>query len=262
MERHYATGTASISMLDPLLAHDIAAQGPRRSGLRVAMPALPLQVDRPPAPEPATWRDRSPQVMPPSVSTSATDAELLTRLALGDERVLSELYDRHSATVYGLARAIVREPADAEEVVAEAFAQMWRTAGSFDPARGSALAWVTTIARTRALDLIRAQRRRARVLDDAVLTADDAIATAPAGGDTPDRNVERAEARELVRRSLAELPAPQRRILELAYFGGMSQSEIAEFLKEPLGTVKTRMRAGLEKLRTALRPIMGSEALP
>jgi RNA polymerase sigma-70 factor (ECF subfamily) len=201
--------------------------------------------------------------MPQSLSTSATDAELLKRLALGEERALGDLYDRHSATAFSLARAIVRDVADAEEVVAETFAQMWRTAASFDPGRGSVAAWVTTIVRTRALDLIRAQRRRARVLDDAVLTAeDDAIAGVPSGGDTPDRDVERAEARELVRRSLADLPTAQRRVLELAYFGGMSQSEIAEFLKEPLGTVKTRMRAGLEKLRNALRPIMGSEALP
>ncbi len=229
------------------------------------MPARSLQVDRPPpqAPQPATWRGHSPQVMPQGLSTSATDAELLKRLALGEGRSLGELYDRHSATAYSLARAIVHDAADAEEVVAEAFAQMWRTAASFDPDRGSVVAWVTTIVRTRALDLIRAQRRRARVLDDAVLTAnDEAIAGAAAGGDTPDREVERAETRALVRRSLADLPAPQRRVLELAYFGGMSQSEIAELLKEPLGTVKTRMRAGLEKLRTALRPIMGSEALP
>jgi len=201
--------------------------------------------------------------MPQNLSTSGTDAELLKRLALGEERALGDLFDRHSATAFSLARAIVRDAADAEEVVAEAFAQMWRTAASFDPSRGSVAAWVTTIVRTRALDLIRAQRRRARVLDDAVLTAeDDAIAGVPSGGDTPDRDVERAEARELVRRSLADLPTAQRRVLELAYFGGMSQSEIAEFLKEPLGTVKTRMRAGLEKLRNALRPIMGSEALP
>lgn len=200
--------------------------------------------------------------MPQHLSTSATDAELLKRLALGDERDLGELYDRHSATAYSLARAIVRDAADAEEVVAEAFAQMWRTAASFDAGRGSVAAWVTTIVRTRALDLIRAQRRRARVLDDAALSADEAIAGAPSGADTPDRDVERAEAAALVRRSLADLPVPQRRVLELAYFGGMSQSEIAEHLKEPLGTVKTRMRAGLEKLRNALRPIMGSEALP
>ena len=228
------------------------------------MPSRSLQVDRPPqAPQPGTWREHSPPVMPQHLSTSATDAGLLKRLALGEDRALGELYDRHSATAYSLARAIVRDPADAEEVVAEAFAQMWRTAASFDAGRGSVAAWVTTIVRTRALDLIRAQRRRARVLDDAALTADDEVITgAPSSADTPDRDVERAEAAALVRRSLAELPAPQRRVLELAYFGGMSQSEIAELLKEPLGTVKTRMRAGLEKLRNALRPIMGSEALP
>lgn len=250
-------------MIDPLFANDMAAQP--LPGLRVAMPSGSLQVDRasPPASQPAKWREYSPQVMPQNLSTSATDAELLRRLALGEERALSELYDRHSATAYSLARAIVRDVADAEEVVAEAFAQIWRSAASFDPLRGSVLAWITTIVRTRALDLIRAQRRRARVLDDAVLTGDEeSIVGVPSSGDTPDRDVERAEARELVRRSLGELPAPQRRVLELAYFGGMSQSEIAEFLKEPLGTVKTRMRAGLEKLRTALRPILGSEALP
>ncbi len=203
-------------------------------------------------------------MMPPSLSINVTDAELVARLALGEERALGELYDRHSAVAYGLARAIVHDAADAEEVVADCFAQMWRTAATFDPSRGSVAAWVTTIVRTRALDLIRAQRRRARVLDDAALLTEEegAAAGTPTPSDTPDRDLERAEARELVRRSLAELPAPQRRVLELAYFGGMSQSEIAEFLSEPLGTVKTRMRAGLERLRTALRPIMGAEVLP
>jgi RNA polymerase sigma-70 factor (ECF subfamily) len=210
-------------------------------------------------------RDPSPPTMPPSLSTNVTDADLVARLALGEERALGELYDRHSAVAYGLARAIMRDAADAEEVVADCFAQMWRTAATFDPARGSVAAWVTTIVRTRALDLIRSQKRRARVLDDALMLTEEegpGAAGTPTPGDTPDRDLERAEARELVRRSLAELPAPQRRVLELAYFGGMSQSEIAEFLSEPLGTVKTRMRAGLEKLRAALRPIMGAEALP
>jgi RNA polymerase sigma-70 factor (ECF subfamily) len=199
------------------------------------------------------------------LSTTVTDAELVARLALGEEQALGELYDRHGAVAYGLARAIVRDAADAEEVVADCFAQLWRTAATFDPARGSVAAWVTTIIRTRALDLIRAQRRRARVLDEAAMLTEEesgGAAGTPSPSDTPDRDVERAEARELVRRSLAELPAPQRRVLELAYFGGMSQSEIAEFLSEPLGTVKTRMRAGLEKLRTMLRPILGAEALP
>jgi RNA polymerase sigma-70 factor (ECF subfamily) len=247
----------------PIFANDFAASGV--PSIRVATPTRPLQVDRPPSAPPPSQPASSSQVMPPSVSTRATDAELVARLASGDDAALAELYDRHSGVAFGLARAIVRDSADAEEVVADCFAQMWRTAPSFDPSRGSVAAWVTTIVRTRALDLIRAQRRRARVLDDAAVFAEEegsGTSGMPAPGDTPDRDVERSEARELVRRSLAELPAPQRRVLELAYFGGMSQSEIAEFLSEPLGTVKTRMRAGLEKLRTALRPIMGAEALP
>jgi RNA polymerase sigma-70 factor (ECF subfamily) len=249
----------------PIFANDFAAAGV--PSLRVATSSQPLQVDRPHQ-HPASHSLSSPQVMPPSptsLSTTATDADLVARLSSGEERALAELYDRHSAVAYGLARAIVRDATDAEEVVADCFAQMWRTAASFDSSRGSVAAWVTTIVRTRALDLIRAQRRRARVLDEAaVITEEEGGSGAgmPAPSDTPDRDVERAEARELVRRSLAELPQPQRRVLELAYFGGMSQSEIAEFLKEPLGTVKTRMRAGLEKLRTALRPILGAEALP
>ncbi|HJU75859.1 MAG TPA: sigma-70 family RNA polymerase sigma factor [Gemmatimonadaceae bacterium] len=200
--------------------------------------------------------------MPATLPTSATDADILARLALGEERALGELYDRHSGVAYSLACAIVRDETDAEEVVADCFAQIWRTAATFDPARGSVAGWITTIVRTRSLDLLRAQRRRARVLDDAAILNDDESATTPSTGDTPDRDVERSEARELVRRSLAELPGPQRQVLELAYFGGLSQSEIAAQLSEPLGTVKTRMRAGLEKLRNALRPIMGSEVLP
>lgn len=246
-------------MFDPLprfaFAQEYAVPGPN---LRVAMPPGPLQLDRPVA-----RREASPHGIPQPLPTSVTDAELIARLALGEDRALAELYDRHSPVAFSLARAIVRDVADAEEVVADCFAQMWRTAATFDPGRGSVVAWVTTIVRTRALDLIRAQRRRARVLDDAVVMGEDErVAATPSAGDTPDRDLERAEARDLVRRSLADLPDVQRRVLELAYFGGMSQSEIAEFLSEPLGTVKTRMRAGLEKLRNALRPLMGSEALP
>lgn len=247
-------------MFDPFARLAFAQEyaGARASSLRVAMPPRPLQLDRP-----ATRREASPHVIPQPLPTSVTDAELIARLALGEERALAELYDRHSTVAFSLARAIVRDVADAEEVVADCFAQMWRTAATFDLRRGSLVAWVTTIVRTRALDLIRAQRRRARVLDDAVVMGEDErVAATPSAGDTPDRDLERAETRELVRRSLADLPDAQRRVLELAYFGGMSQSEIAEFLSEPLGTVKTRMRAGLEKLRIALRPIMGSEALP
>ena len=189
--------------------------------------------------------------------TPTPDRVLVARMAAGDERALGELYDRHAATAYALAMAIVGERADAEEVVADAFAQVWRTSAQFDPARGSVPAWLATITRTRALDLLRARGRRARAIDRAAAAADGGLAAPLAEtGDMPDRGVERAEARRLVTRSLAELPEPQRRVLELAYFGGLTQSEIAAALQEPLGTVKTRIRAGLEKLRGSLAPLL------
>ncbi len=159
---------------------------------------------------------------------------------------------------YSLAIAILRDAPDAEEVVAEAFAQVWRTAASFDLSRGSVAAWISTIVRTRALDLIRSQRRRARMLDRAEsLTEEGASPGLSSGAPAADRGVEVAEAQGLVRRALDDLPPPQRVVLELAYFGGLSQSEIAERLGEPLGTVKTRMRSGMEKMRNVLGPRLG-----
>jgi RNA polymerase sigma-70 factor (ECF subfamily) len=175
-------------------------------------------------------------------------------MAAGDERALGELYDRHGATVYALARAIVGERADTEEVVADAFGQAWRTAAQFDPSRGSVAAWLATIARTRALDLVRARGRRSKALARAAQESDAGFAAPLSAGAAPDRDVEQHEAQELVTRSLSELPAPQRQVIELAYFGGLSHSEIAAELHEPLGTVKTRLRAGMEKLRDVLRP--------
>src|SRR5712692_6644108 len=185
------------------------------------------------------------------------DCVLVERVAGRDERALGDLYDRHGAPVYSLALAIVGERADAEEVVADSFGQAWRTAEQFDPARGSVTAWLATITRTRALDLVRARGRRARALTRAAVGNSEGLA-APiaAAGEAPDRGVERQEARRLVERSLAELSETQRRVIELAYFGGLTQTEIAAELQEPLGTVKTRMRAGLEKLRGSLVPLL------
>jgi RNA polymerase sigma-70 factor (ECF subfamily) len=144
-------------------------------------------------------------------------------------------------------------------VVADAFSQVWRSASTFDASRGSVVAWLSTIVRTRALDLIRSQKRRARVLDEAATMSDETGSPGlSTGSEPPDRAVEVAEAQVLVRRSLSALPVAQRQVLELAYFGGLSQSEIAAHLSEPLGTVKTRMRAGMEKLRHALQPLIGA----
>jgi RNA polymerase sigma-70 factor (ECF subfamily) len=189
------------------------------------------------------------------------DSTLVSRAAGGDERALGELYDRYGAMAYSLACAVVGEPADAEEVVAEVFAQVWRSAAGFDPARGSVAAWVATICRTRALDLVRSRKRRARVVEEAALMSDEgeSLVFAPSF-ESADRSAELTEASAIVRRSLADLPAEQRRVIELAYFGGLSQSEIAAQLSQPLGTVKTRMRSGMEKLRQALRPLMEAGA--
>jgi len=188
------------------------------------------------------------------------DRDLVWRMAAGEERALGALYDRHARTVYALAQAVVGERADAEEVVADAFGQAWRSAAEYDPLRGSVGGWLTTIARARALDLVRRRGRRGRAYQRAAQAADGGLAAPVAMPEPPDRGVERAEAGALVRRALAALPDAQRRVIELAYFGGLSQSEIAAELAEPLGTVKTRMRAALEKLRAVLRPLAGEGA--
>ena len=187
----------------------------------------------------------------------APDRALVERMAAGDERALGELYDRHGGMSYSLALAIVREGADAEEVVTDAFGQVWRSAPQYDPGRGSVAGWLATITRTRALDLVRARGRRTRAIERAAQADPDGLASPLGRGtDRPDQGIERQEARRLVARSLGELPDPQRRVIELAYFGGLSQSEIANELQEPLGTVKTRMRAGMEKLRGSLAQLL------
>lgn len=189
------------------------------------------------------------------------DHHLVSRMSEGEDAALGELYDRYGKTLYALALAIVREPADAEEVVVDAFGQAWRQAGAFDPLRGSVGAWLATIARSRALDTVRARGRRARAHERAAQLSDEGLATPVAAlGPDPARGAERGEARRLVTEALAGLPEPQRVAIELAYFEGLSQSEIAARLAEPLGTVKTRMRAGMEKLRGLLSPLLEGAA--
>jgi RNA polymerase sigma-70 factor (ECF subfamily) len=189
------------------------------------------------------------------------DSQLVSRMAAGEDAALGDLYDRYGRTVYALALAIVREPADAEEVVVDAFGQAWRSAVSFDAARGSVGAWLATIARTRALDTVRARGRRARAHERAALLSDDGVAAPIATtGSDPSRAVELGDARRLVSQALAVLSSPQRVAIELAYFEGLSQSEIAERLSEPLGTIKTRIRAGMEKLRGLLGPLVEGAA--
>lgn len=193
----------------------------------------------------------------PPHSGAEHDLALLERAVGGDERALGAIYDRHGATVYALAKAIVKSNADAEDVVAAVFAQLWRSAAQYDPARGALGAWLCTITRTRALDLLRSRKRREHAMEAASRADDDGLALPlSSSGPAPDAGPEIEESRALITRSLQALPEAQRRVIEMAYFGGLSQSEIAAELSEPLGTVKTRMRAGMEKLRQALGPML------
>ncbi len=198
--------------------------------------------------------NRSPVRLSPSADV--TDGALVARAAGGDERALGLLYDRYGAVLYAVAYRVVGGRADAEEVVVDAFAQVWRDAPRFEAGRGSVAGWLTTIARSRALDLVRARSRRERAVGAAGAAADRQDAP-PAMGDLladPAASLDQDERRRQVRRALDGLSPSQRQAIELAYFEGLSQSEIAERLQQPLGTVKTRVRLGMEKLREALRP--------
>lgn len=167
--------------------------------------------------------------------------ELIRRMADGDRGAFAPFYDRFAPLVYPLVLRIVREPADASDVLQEVFWEAWQVAGAYDPARGSPEAWIITRARSRAIDRVRSVRRRGETF---VAPLDEAMAPAE-----PEDAAERAEDRGTVQNALGRLPLAQREVIELAYYGGLTQSEIAERLKQPLGTIKTRIRLGLERLR-------------
>ncbi len=192
--------------------------------------------------------------IPPVNSSPAADADdlsLVSAMAGGDESAASVLYDRHSAVMYGLALRMVGEAADAEEVVLDAFAQAWRDAARYDLTRGTVVGWLTTITRTRALDLIRARGRRARMTESAGTQLDEPAAMGE-GFRSPDAGIDEADRALAVASALNELPMAQRRAIELAFFEGLTHPEVAERLREPLGTVKTRIRLGMHKLRDML----------
>lgn len=189
----------------------------------------------------------------PLAAQSGDDAAIIGRIADGDESALALLYDRWAQAVYSLVAHLLKDADGAEDVVEETFWQAWQRASSYDPTRGTVRTWLLTIGRSRALDRLRSRKRNR---EDAT---DDLSRVREPHAD-PLQEAEGQERRQRVYSALAELPDEQRSAIELAYFRGLSQSEIAEFLGQPLGTIKTRMRLGMQKLRDRLIGLRESRA--
>jgi RNA polymerase sigma-70 factor, ECF subfamily len=173
------------------------------------------------------------------------DVALLTSIAGGDEQALAQLYDRYRGILFGLLVRILNSREEAEDVLQEVFLQVWRQAAHFDEKRGKPFTWLVTLARSRGIDRLRSLAARDRVAQASAREASEEVSDAAI-------DTFRSEQRELVTSVLAQLPEEQKRPLELAYYDGLTQSEIAAKLGAPLGTVKTRMRSGMIKLRELL----------
>ncbi len=180
--------------------------------------------------------------------TAADDVAAVKRAARGDDAALAELYDRHGRFVFSLALRIVRDSGEAEDVTQDVFVQLWRQAARFDVERGNVVAWLCTMTRTRAIDLLR--RRRVRADTNAPVEAHMAEPTDAAP--RQDVVVEWSERASTIRSAVDSLPLLQRLAVELAFYDGLTHSEIATHLEVPLGTVKTRVRQGLLKIRDHL----------
>jgi RNA polymerase sigma-70 factor (ECF subfamily) len=177
------------------------------------------------------------------------DRSLVGRVSAGDERALAELYDRHGGSLYAVAFRVLGTTRDAEEAVTEAFAQAWRESSRFDAGWGSVAAWLVTIIRARSLDAARGTGRRPQP------AVADPRAGSGAGAGTPEGMAVFGERHRLVREAVDQLTPAQREAIEMALYGGLTQSEIADQLQVPPGTVKSRLRLGMQKLRETLGPL-------
>lgn len=171
--------------------------------------------------------------------TSSNDPELLARMAAGDDGALAELYDRHAPAALALAARVLGDRTEGEDVLQTVFLNLWKNAGRFDPARGSVLSWVLSSVRNASIDRIRRRQAHDRAVREA---------PAPTGGTAAKSSDTGRRAAALIDR----LPPDQREAIEMAYFQGLTQSEIAQRLGQPLGTIKTRLRLGMMKLREGM----------
>jgi RNA polymerase sigma-70 factor, ECF subfamily len=187
--------------------------------------------------------------VPSGPTDRARDRDLLARVARGDVAALRSLYDQHAPRAITIAYRILRNREEAEDIVQETFLEVWRRAAQFDPGRGGAVAWVVTIARSRAIDRLRARSIAGRTIASA---AEEAEAMSPVAPPTPALEAERRRDERRIADALGALPPAQRRTIELAYFEGLSQSEIAARTGCPLGTVKMRVKLAMAKLAALL----------
>ena len=180
------------------------------------------------------------------------DEELMQRLQYRDLAAFRALYERYGNLVYSTCLRVVRDNQIAEDMVQEIFLRIWRKPDSFAPQRGRFVTWLTSVTRNRAVDEIRSRNRRFR---HETASPEEQERELP-GKETndPALTAEMSDQRRLILNAMADLPAEQREVIELAYFGGLTQQEISERLSQPLGTVKTRIRLGMQKLRVALTP--------
>jgi len=186
-------------------------------------------------------------VRPDPAGTDADDVALIEAMAGGDRTALDGLYDRHASTLLALALRILRNRGEAEDLLHDVFLEVWRAAKDYDTSRGRVRTWLVIRMRSRALDVVKSARMARRTDDDTVVAQ--VVAT-----DDPSASTDQAR----VRAALGEVPADQRAVLELAYFEGLSCSEIADKIAVPIGTVKSRLAAGLSKLRLTLAPPPGA----
>ena len=184
-------------------------------------------------------------------TAQATDEELVALLATRDIEAFETLYDRYGTLVYSTVLRVVKDVHLAEDTSQEVFLRIWRRSDRYIPERGRFVSWLLSVARNEAVDQVRSRGRRWRH----EVTSEEPERVLPAGDShDPALMAELADERQRVRQVLAKLPAEQRKAIELAYFGGYTQQEIAALLSEPLGTVKTRIRLGMQKLRVLLTP--------
>lgn len=187
---------------------------------------------------------------PPDSEISPARAALeafVSRMAAGEQEALAELYDTTSSLIYGLAIRILGEPGDAEEVTSDVYMKAWRHAANYTRDRGSVSSWLVMMTRTLAIDRLRQRKPAGRTFEE-LGTVLEPVCSDPSPEEATDENQQRRR----IRRALAELPEDQRTVIELAFFSGLTHAELAEHLDLPLGTVKTRIRLGLQRLRGAL----------